>query len=480
MKYKHALFLNPYLESASTSIMGVFPPTGLEYVATSAKGFVKKLTLLDLRYEKDLSDPKRLADFIRKERIDIICASIRWDRQFEDVCARLNLLPDDLPLVIGGYKATERVQELFNICPNTQIIARGEAEETIKEILEGAPLENILGISYRKNDRVIHNANRPLPDVNTIAIPDRSLRRCRYRIKMGDIDVTSATYDYVLSARGCPHNCKFCTFNINPLGQKRTYSARSVDSVIEELESIKADIVVFFDDNFAVEPKRAEKICDLIVKRKIKKRFIVQARIEIANHPSLLDKMTKAGFKVLLVGLESPHDHILAQLNKGFDSNTIRKAFSVLRKYPMFTHGSFIYGNIGEVEEEMMCIPKFAKEIGVDSIACSKLRVDKFSPLKELAERTPGYHVTDRGEGYSDMYSHPALKKIGRRIKYSFYTPLKMLKIAWKFFAIRLFTFREIISFIIAAPFLLKVLLVKDIQKKRLGDSLRRIFISNK
>jgi len=480
MKYKHALFLNPYLENASTSIMGVFPPTGLEYVATSAKDFVEKLTLLDLRYEKDLNNPSKLADFIRKEKIDIICASIRWDRQFEDVCARLNLLPNNIPLVIGGYKATERVQELFAICPNIRIIARGEAEEMIKEILKDAPLENILGISYRKDDRVIHNANKPLPDVNTIAIPDRSLRRHQYRMKMGDINVTSTTYDYLLSARGCPYDCKFCTFNINPLGQKRTYSARSIDSVIEELESIKAGTVFFSDDNFAVDPKKAEKLCDLIIERKIKKRFITQSRIEIANHPSLLDKMTKAGFKVLLLGLESPHDHILAQLNKGFDSNAIRKAFSALRKYPIFTHGYFIYGNIGEVEEEMMFIPKFAKEIGVDSIACSKLRVDKYSPLKKLAERTPGYHVTDRGECYSDMYSHPALKKIGRRMKYSFYTPLKMLKISWKLLTIRLFTFREIVSFLIAAPFLLKVVLVKDIQKKRLGDSLRRIFISNK
>jgi len=480
MKYKHALFLNPYLENASTSIMGVFPPAGLEYVATGAKDFVEKLTLLDLRYEKDLSNPSKLADFIRREKIDIICASIRWDRQFEDVCTRLNLLPNNIPLVIGGYKATERVLELFAVCPNVQIIARGEAEEMIKEILGDAPLENILGISYRKDDRVIHNANKPLPDVNTIAIPDRSLRRHQYRMKMGDINVTSTTYDYLLSARGCPYDCKFCTFNINPLGQKRTYSARSIDSVIEELESIKAGTVFFSDDNFAVDPKKAEKLCDLIIERKIKKRFITQSRIEIANHPSLLDKMTKAGFKVLLLGLESPHDHILAQLNKGFDSNAIRKAFSALRKYPIFTHGYFIYGNIGEVEEEMMFIPKFAKEIGVDSIACSKLRVDKYSPLKKLAERTPGYHVTDRGECYSDMYSHPALKKIGRRMKYSFYTPLKMLKISWKLLTIRLFTFREIVSFLIAAPFLLKVVLVKDIQKKRLGDSLRRIFISNK
>ena len=380
MKYKHALFLNPYLESVSTSIMGVFPPTGLEYVATSAKGLADKLTLLDLRYEKDLIDPGRLADFIHREKVDIICASIRWDRQFEDISRRLNLLPNDVSLVVGGYKATERVNELFDICPKIRIIARGEAEETIKEILEDVPLENIQGISYRKDNRVFHNVNRALPDVNAVAIPDRDLRRCKYKLKMGNVNITSTSYDYILTSRGCPYNCKFCTFSLNPLGQKRTYAARSVDSVIEELESISADTVFFSDDNFATDIKRTEKICDLIIERKIKKRFIAQVRIEITNFPSLLDKMTKAGFKILLLGIESPHDWILTQFNKGFDSNAIRKAFSVLRKYPIFTHGSFIYGNIGEVEEEMMQIPRFAKEIGVDTIACSKLRVDKYSP----------------------------------------------------------------------------------------------------
>ena len=105
MKYKHALFLNPYIENTSTSVMGLFPPTGLEYVASSAKGLVDKLTLLDLRYETELCDSANLISFIRKE-IDILCVSVGWDRQFEKVCELLNMMPKDIPLVVGGYKAT--------------------------------------------------------------------------------------------------------------------------------------------------------------------------------------------------------------------------------------------------------------------------------------------------------------------------------------------------------------------------------------
>lgn len=479
MKYRHAVFLNPYIENNANGTMKLFPPIGLEYVATSAKGLVDKITLLDLRCEEKLSQTKELLEFISHD-VDILCVGISWDRQFEEICGLLNLIPDKLPLVVGGYTATEKVNELFRRCPKIDIVVRGEGEETIKEILEGKPLKDILGISYRKGTEVIHNQNRPLPDISNIPIPDRSLRRNQYYLTLNGIRPMDLTFDSVLTTRGCPFNCKFCTFSLNPLGQKRNYTARSVESVIKEIQEVRAQVILFGDDNLFSDPRRAEEICDEIIQRKIKKRFIAQARIEIAKYPGLLKKMVKAGFKVLLIGIESPHDWILTQLNKGFNQQTIRSSFAVLRRYPIFYSGYFIYGNIGETEEEMLYIPRFAKEIGVDAIACNKLRIEKFSPLRELAEKSPGYHITEKGEFYSDTYSHAALKKIGRRIKFSFYTPYRFVHILWKnIFVTRFFTFNEIVSFFLKTPLLLKSVIARERQRGRLGDSLRRTFISN-
>jgi magnesium-protoporphyrin IX monomethyl ester (oxidative) cyclase len=459
--------------------MMLFPPTGLEYVATSARGMVDKITLLDLRYEKDLSDTDRLLDFITRN-IDIICVTIGWDRQFEEICQLLNCMPDNIPLVVGGYKATEKVEELFTTCPKIDIIVRGEGEESIREILQGIALKDILGISYRKDGRIIHNPSRPLPDIDTLTAPDRSLRRNEYFLSVNGIRVAGITFDSVLSARGCPFDCKFCTFSLNPLGQKRNYAARSVDSVISEIQGLKARVILFSDDNLFANPQRAQEICDLIIERKIKKRFIAQARIDIARYPLLLEKMVKAGFKALLIGIESPHDWILAQLNKGFNQETIRKSFTVLKKYPIFYNGYFIYGNIGETEKEMLYIAQFAKEIGVDAIACNKLRIEKFSPLRELAQNSPGYHVTERGELYSDTYSHAALKKIGRKIKFSFYTPSRYMKILWKnIFVTKFCTFKEIVSLFLISPRLLISLIIREKQRGRLKDSLKRTFIKN-
>lgn len=479
-KYKHALFLNPYIENHATSVMKLFPPTGLEYVAASAKEYVEKITLLDLRYEKELTDPVNLFEFIKRE-IDIICVSVGWDRQFKEICGLLSCMPQGIPLVVGGYKATEMTEELFKTCPPIKIIVRGEGEETMQEILKGTPLKDILGISYRQGEEIIHNSNRPLRNIENIPAPDRALRNNEYRLSVNGVNVMNLTFDSVLSARGCPYNCKFCTFNLNPLGQKRNYSARSVDSVIRELGDVTAKVILFSDDNLFADIKRAEELCDKIIERKIKKRFVAQARLEIARYPQLLGKMVKAGFKALLLGIESPHDRILAQLNKGFDSATIRKAFKVLTKYPIYYSGYFIYGNIGETKEEMLYIAQFAKEIGVDSIACNKLRIEKFSPLRALAENSPGYHITDRGEFYSDTYDYPALKKIGRTIKFSFYTPSRYLKILWKnIFVTKFFTFGEVLSLFIVIPRLICATIAREIKKGRLADSLKRTFLSNK
>jgi len=442
--YKHALALNPYF-GAGTSTMGVFPPTGLEYIAASMKGLVGKLTLLDLRYEKAYQDPEVLNQFIRDE-VDLLCITIVWQSQFKNVCDFISRLPPEVTTVVGGYKATQEVEFLFDRCPNIDMIVRGEGEEIIQQIVKGVPPEEIRGLSYRRDGRVVHNENHPLRDITHIAFPDRSLRRHPYRLIQYGVRVSSHTFDTMLTTRGCPFKCKFCTFSLNPLGQKRSYTERPVESVIEELKTVTADTVLFSDDNFFTNAARSEQLCDLILENNIKKKYIVQARIDIARHPRILKKAEKAGFKVFLLGIESPHDRILKQLQKGITQQQIREAFAVLTQYDFFLHGYFIYGNIGETEEEMLYIPKFAKEIKVDSISFQKLRVEKFSPLKEVVEATPGYYIERiGGPVFSDRYGRKELKQIRNRIRSEFYDLPQILHIMRKAGRIKLVTGRDLL-----------------------------------
>ncbi len=465
MKYNHVLALNPYYKD-STSVVGLFPPTGIEYIATSMKNLVGKITLMDLRHEKEFQDINNLNEFIRKE-IDLLCISVTWNFNFKEICELICKLPDDIPVVVGGYKATEEVEYLFNRCPTIDVIVRGEGDETIKEIVSGAPYKDILGISYRENCKIVHNNNRSLVDVNSISFPDRSLRKNDYHLVVHGIKLTNLTFDTILTTMGCPYQCKFCTFSLNPLGQKRTYAERSLESVIEELKTISADVVLFSDDNFFTNPERSEKLCDLIIENNIKKIFTVQTRIEIARHPVLLEKAEKAGFKLFLVGIESPHDRILKQLQKGFTQDKIREAFKVLNNYNFYIHGYFIYGNIGETEEEMVYIADFAKELNLDTISFQKLRVEKYSPLKEVIAKTPGYYYDKNGGPlYSDQFSLKDLKRVRNKIKSRFYDIRQVKHIVSKVWRIGLIKKSDLLMFFFSLPLLLFRVLKREVLKR--------------
>jgi anaerobic magnesium-protoporphyrin IX monomethyl ester cyclase len=420
-RYKHVLALNPYTMDSMGS-MGIFPPTGLEYVVTNMKPLVGKVTLVDLRTEKEYADFDKLCEFIRKD-VDLICIAIMWRSRFEQVCKLISRLPPEVTTIVGGQTATEEVEYLFQRCSNIDMIVRGEGENIIQQIVSGTPLPEIDGLSYRQNGTAVHNKNGVLPEVAGLSFPDRSLRRYDYKWMENGVRLSDHTFDTILGARGCPYKCKFCTFNMNPLGQKREYTERPLESVVAELKSITADVVLFSDDHFFINPRRSGELCDLIIANGIKKTFIVQTRIEVTRHPDLLKKAFQAGVRILLVGIESPHDRILEQFDKGFTQKQVREAFAIFGTFDFYIHGYFIYGNVTETEEEMVYIGQFGREIGVDSIGFQKLRIEKFCPLQKLVESTPGYHY-DRigGPVYSDKYGLPELKKIRNRIRATFYT----------------------------------------------------------
>jgi radical SAM superfamily enzyme YgiQ (UPF0313 family) len=465
IKYKHVLALNPYFGD-SAAARGIFPPTGLEYIVASMKDLVGKVTFLDLRYEPQYQDPEVLGAFIRSE-IDLLCVTLGWQSGFKDACQFVAQLPDEVTTVAGGYTATLDVEDLFDRCANIDMIVRGEGEEIIKDVVTGVACPDIGGLSYRQNGQIVHNENRPLPDLADLSFPDRSLRRHDYHLTQHGVQLSRHTFDTILTTRGCPFKCKFCTFSLNPLGQKRSYTERPIESVLDELKTITADVVLVSDDNFFTNLKRSEQLCDLIIENNIDKTFVVQARVDIAKHPRILDKAEKAGFRIFLIGIESPHDWILEQLQKGITQQQIRDAMAVLTQYNFFLHGYFIYGNIGETEEEMLCIPKFAKELKLDSISFQKLRMEKFSPLKEVIEATPGYYYNKLGGPvYSDRYGRKELTQIRNKIRSGFYDLPQLLRIVKKARRIGLADGRDSISALVHLP---RILYGLARRKKRRG-----------
>jgi hypothetical protein len=203
---------------------------------------------------------------------------------------------------------------------------------------------------------------------------------------------------------------------------------------VREIEEIDADIVGFLDDIFTHDPDRVSAICDLLMARGIRKRYAVNARIEIARRPDVLRKMERAGFSLLLLGIESAQDRTLRSMRKGFDTRQVREYFRVLRKSRMLLLGYFIVGNIGETEAEMRQIVPFARELGLDLLNLTVLRNETYSGLDELVAQTPGYHTAPGADKivYSDKYPVKHLRRLQRRLLVKFYTPGHVLHVLKK------------------------------------------------
>jgi radical SAM superfamily enzyme YgiQ (UPF0313 family) len=427
----------------------------LEYVATALKSHVERISLVDLRYEQRLQSPQAMAEFIRRGP-DLICISVYWKARYLKVCDYISQLPSDRTIVVGGREATENVEDIFQRCSNVDVVVRGEGEQTIQELAGGRPWDQILGLSYRQNGRVIHNPNRPLQPIEDITPPDRGLRRSQYIPSLRGRRLLPVEFDTILGSRGCPYKCKFCTFSLNPLGQKRDYVTRSPELLVDEIEASRGKVVLFADDNFFLEPDRVERICDLLIERGINKWYFANARLEVAKHRKMLEKAYRAGFRVLFLGVESATDRILKQLGKGFNTRQIRDAFRVLRRFPFFCHAFFIYGNVGETEKEMMAIPKFARELGVHSIGLSLLRVDRFTPLRKLVESTPGYWISSRGHVYSQEFDRKRLMQIRNRIRNRFlFRPRQLAKTLSTLNNCKILTYRQIARLGLITPLFL-------------------------
>ncbi len=422
-RFAHALCVYRYRRELNEA--GFFPPLGLEFVAAVVKRYARSIDLVDLRMV-----PGRTLDSLRPDT-DLVCFSINWDRDREFLEEQIRSIPPAILTVIGGWHATEDPGRWLAGFPNVDAVIRGDGEEAMDELCRGAPLGEIAGLSYRRAGHIRHNPNRRLGKLRDDLYPDRRIRRQNYTVTSkgarAGIDV-----DSIATSRGCPNHCTFCSFNRNPWGEMRRWTARSPESVVDELEEMHARLIRFVDDLFTHDMDRVERICDLIIARGIRKRYFVNARPEVAKRPDVLRKMERAGFSMLMPGVESAHDKTLRFMRKGFDAARIRGHFAVLRRGRMILHGYFILGCIGESVDEMLRIAPFAHELGLDTIALSVRRSSPHSGLDELVANSPGYHVARSGRIYSDACSVAQLGDLRKRIYRQFYTPGQIARVGIK------------------------------------------------
>lgn len=410
--WKRAAFVYPYRREVP--MYSFFPPVGLEYVAAAASQVVPEVEVLDLRCERG---PLRNLD-----RFDALCVSINWKYEFEEVCRVVRSLPAGVPVIVGGRTATDRAKEILSNLPNVTAVVCGDGHDAIKELARGAVFGEIDGLAWRANGGIVENRGRGHCAIGGLRYPDRSLRRRPYRVQLEGRSF-GLGFDVVMTSWGCPFKCKFCALRLDAYGRRRPWSARSPESVVEELRQVRSNWVGIIDENFFVDIRRVEKLCDLIVAEGIRKVIGVQARIDVSKYPSVLKKMWRAGFRILSIGVESAHDKTLEMLDKKTTVSRIREAFDAFRRTRFMTNGYFIVGNIGETREEVLDILPFARSLGLDFMTLNILHMEENSGLAELVETTPGYSVAEDGTIFSGHLSKSDLRTIRKTMDAKFYSP---------------------------------------------------------
>jgi len=183
-------------------------------------------------------------------------------------------------------------------------IVRGDGEEAVEELLPGEALDGITGLSFRRNGGIVHNPNRTPGHISDDLLPARHLRKESYQLGLEGVEA-GILIDTVSSSRGCPFNCRFCSFSRNPWA--RSGSGRPVHRSPWSMSSPDpGPIVGFTDDLFTFDMDRVDRICDLILARGVRKKYVINARLEIAQRPEVLRKMEEAGFFMLMLGSNPP------------------------------------------------------------------------------------------------------------------------------------------------------------------------------
>jgi anaerobic magnesium-protoporphyrin IX monomethyl ester cyclase len=246
----------------------------LEYVAAALRPHAERIDLVNFRHERAPSTQP----FLNPET-DMVCYSINWPEDLERIRDDINALPPEVLTILGGRTATEDPRHWLETCPNVDAVVCGDGEQAIAEIAESRPWSEIAGLAHRGRDgQVVFNRPRANVPLDDNLMPARELRRHAYYLTSKGVS-TGIKVDQVAGSRGCPFNCKFCNFSINPWGVKRCWAPRSPESIVREIEQIDADLVFFVDDVFTHQPDRVADICDLLIAKGIRKHYIVNARL---------------------------------------------------------------------------------------------------------------------------------------------------------------------------------------------------------
>ena len=352
-------------------LAGRFPNLGLVSIAGNIdEDLIDDIAIVDLVIVR--TDIKRyIINLLNKFQPDIVglsAISFQYQTALE-IAKIIKSESKNIFTVFGGYHVTlayDLISESQDINYIDYMI-RGEGEgafnKLIRAIIDGNSFAKIENLSYKQNGVFIHNSRSSNLDLDNIRLPKRNIR------------LTSKYYfigkkaDVIETSRGCTMACNFCCM---PFMYGRTFRKYSIDRIIKDIKIAKkngAKALFIVDDNVFLDLKHINNVCDAIIKNNLNDiHYTIQASVRgIASDRKLVEKMAKAGFKLIFLGIENILSANLDFLSKDKKNLTDSElAIKYIQDNGMITAGGFILGNPDDTEESFWSHFNFAKKMKLD------------------------------------------------------------------------------------------------------------------
>jgi anaerobic magnesium-protoporphyrin IX monomethyl ester cyclase len=270
-------------------------------------------------------------------------------------------------VVLGGPHVTIANDQFILQNPEVDVVVKGEGEQTIVDLAHCVSgtmtLEEVKGITYRKNGQLLHTTKRPcLENLDTLPPPAYNYFPLnKYRI-FGKLGLPMET------GRGCTSECSFCLI---PQIGGNNYRTKSPENIVDEMEYLRdhyhPDFLTLNDEVFTLDKKKVSAICSEIRQRKITIPWDCQTRADLVSK-ELLYKMKAANCQLVSFGVESGSQKILNAMKKSTTVEQNAAAIRWAKEAGLSVTVSLIIGYPGETKETLKQTIDFMKKTEPDDI----------------------------------------------------------------------------------------------------------------
>jgi radical SAM superfamily enzyme YgiQ (UPF0313 family) len=249
-----------------------------------------------------------------------------------------------IPVVVGGFHPTFNINEALQ-----------HADAVVAGPATGAWSELLIDVKKGVLNKIYHgDPTLPSPAM----LPKHLLNKKKY-----------VTVNTMHATLGCRNECSFCSITAFYKGLRYQ---RPVEEVVKVLKSFKEKFFMFIDDNLTQDRNYIIELLTAMVP--LKKKWVTQASIEIADDPELLQLMHDSGCMGVFVGLETFSESALCSQNKRIKHpQYYKEAVKKIHDHGIYVEAGLIFGFDNDGPEIFENTLKILDDIGIDAIQASIL-----------------------------------------------------------------------------------------------------------